>query len=167
MIYAISDLIVLLSNRTLGSAIAIFGIMCDGFFSGVISKISTLSIPVTMSTPELLNTNSVNAFGSRMWSLFYHGAAAATIAAIIEILLFVFIFKKSRNFIISTVTSVAITLIFHNIINDYQMLKHEPDVWRIIIDNWIMNVIIIFIYACIISAIRYTLSALESYRKDD
>ena len=166
LIYAISDLIVLLSNRFLGSLIAVFGVICDGIFSGVISRISTLPIPVTMSNSGLLNTNAVNAIGLRMWPLFYHGAVAATIAAVAEILLFVLVFKKSKNFIVSTVASVAITLIFHNIINDYQMLKHEPDVWRIIIDNWVMNVTIVFIYACIISAISYTIRSIEIYREN-
>lgn len=161
-IYVLSDLIVVLSNRRFGILIAIFGIICDGIFSFAVSHISGLPLPSTMSKTELLSTTSVNTLGLQMWPLYYQGLIAATIAAIAEILIFSTIFKRLDNFVIATVTSVMITLVFHNVINDYQMLKHEPDVWRLIINNWMVNITILFIYAVIIAGIRRTIKIWQS-----
>jgi hypothetical protein len=156
-IYVLSDLIVVLSSRRFGILIAIFGIICDGIFSFTVSHISGLPLPSMMSKTELLSTTSVNTLGLQMWPLYYQGLIAATIAAIAEILIFSTIFKRLDNFVIATVASVVITLVFHNVINDYQMLKHEPDVWRLIINNWMVNITILFVYAVIIAGVRRTI----------
>jgi len=156
-IYILSDLITALSNRRVAIVIAMFGIFCDGFFSFCVSHVSYLVIPSVMSATELLNTNSVDLIGKPMWQLYYQGVMAATFAAVFEILMFSLLFKRIKNFIVATVLSVVMTLVIHNLINDYQMLKHEPDVWKIIIDNWIVNVTILFVYAVIISGVMQTL----------
>ncbi|MCC2625258.1 MAG: hypothetical protein K0R14_1131 [Burkholderiales bacterium] len=161
-IYVLSDLIVVLSSRRFGILIAFFGIICDGIFSFTVSHISGLPLPSTMSKTELLSTTSVNTLGLQMWPLYYQGVIAATIAAIAEILIFSTIFKRLDNFVIATVTSVVITLVFHNLINDYQMLKNEPDVWRLIINNWMVNITILFVYAVIIAGVRRTIKIWQS-----
>lgn len=149
-IYIISDAIVFFSNKKTGIAIALFGILCDGTFSYVTNLVTHFPIPHQMSVTELLNTQSINNIGGQMWKLYYYGAAASVVAAIAEILIFSALFNKSKNFLISTVTSVVITLVVHNLITDYQILYNEPDVWRLIIDNWMVNFSILFTYGVII-----------------
>lgn len=124
IIYILSDLIIALSNKRFAIILALFGIFCDGFFSFCVSHISYLAISSVMSATELINTNAVDLVGRPMWQLYYQGLIAATFAAIFEILMFSILFKKYKNFIVSTVISVIITLIIHNLINDYHMLKH-------------------------------------------
>lgn len=150
-IYVISDLITLLSNRRFAIFIILFGITCDGLFSYIFHHLSTVDIPSVMSATELLKTNSFNVLGADIWKLFSHGLIAATVASIGEVLLFALIYQKVNNFFISTTLSVIITLLCHNLITDYPMLKHEPDAWNLIAHNLLINISIMIIYASIIS----------------
>ena len=150
-IYVISDAIVAITGRKMAIAIILMGVLCDGIFSLTINKVSMLNIPSIMSSTELLNTTSINIIGSKMNALFINGCIAAIFAAIVEVVLFSILFRKLNNFFVSTVLSVVITLVIHNLLNDYSMLKNEPDVWEIIINNWIINISIMTLYALFIS----------------
>lgn len=154
-IYIISDIIVLLSNRRYAIFIILFGIVCDGLFSYIMYFTSTISTPPFLSNMILMNTLAVNTIGANMWSLFYHGLLAASIAAVAELLIFSILYKKIHSFFVSTVTSVIVTLISHNLFNDYFMLKDNPEHWGLIIHNLTVNIIIMVIYATIISTILF------------
>jgi ribose/xylose/arabinose/galactoside ABC-type transport system permease subunit len=78
---------------------------------------------------------------------------AAITAAILEVVIFSFIFRKSSNFFISTISSVVIILFAHNIITDYPLLKADPNAWKIIFNGLSMNISVMVIYAAIITAI--------------
>lgn len=160
LIYILSDLIVALTNKKTAVIIALFGIFCDGIFSFTTSYISASAIPPVMSPTELANATAVNIFGINMWAFYYHGVIAAIVAAIAEILIFATLFKRMKNFLVSTLTSVIVTLVVHNLINDYQMLKHEPDVWSLIINNWLVNITVIFVYTLIVTGINQTINRL-------
>lgn len=149
-IYVISDAIIALTNRKIGGLIIIFGIICDGIFSYGISYFAKLEIPAIMSKTELLNTTSINIIAVQMWPLFYHGVIASAAAAIGEALIFSFIYKKLNNFFISTIASIIITLVIHNLITDYPILRDEPDAWHIIINNLLMNTSFMMVYTLII-----------------
>jgi hypothetical protein len=152
-IYVLSDALLALSNRKTTILIIIIGILCDGLFSWTITHISQLDIPTVMSPNELTNTLAVNTIGSQMWTLYYHGVFAALAAAIAEILIFAALLKKWRNFFVSTTVSVVITLVAHNLINDYAMLKSEPDALQLIFHNLATNISIMIIYAAIVNLI--------------
>ena len=119
--------------------------------------VTKLQMPVITSSVQQLNTNYINQLGPQIWRLYYHGVFAAIIAAIAEVIIFGFIFKKSSNFFISTVTSVIIILLVHNTITDYPLLKSDPNAWKIIFNGVSMNVSVMMIYAAIISIILYIL----------
>lgn len=149
-IYVLSDTIVAFTNRKIAILIIIFGIICDGVFSYLVSYFSNHPLPSVISPHELLNTNAVNVIGLQMWPLFYHGVMASAIAAIGEAIIFSFFYKKINNFFISTITSIMIILVIHNLITDYPTLRAEPDVWQIIVDNWIMNTFFMIMYTLIV-----------------
>lgn len=149
-IYVLSDAIVAFTNRRIALMVIAVGIICDGLFSYLISYFASLDMPAIMSKSELLYNNSVNAIGIQLWPLFYHGLVATIIAAISEALIFSFLYKKINNFFISTILSICIILVIHNLITDYSSLRHEPDAWRIIIDNWIINMSFMILYSFLV-----------------
>lgn len=149
-IYVLSDVIVALTNRRIALIVVAVGIICDGLFSFLISYFSNMDMPLVMSKSELLYNNSVNVIGTQMWPLFYDGLVATIIAATSEALIFSFLYKKMNNFFISTISSICIILVMHNLITDYPALRHEPDAWRIIIDNWIMNMSFMVLYSLLV-----------------
>ena len=151
LIYVVIDMIVVISNKKYAIFIILFGTICDGLFSGVHYFVSTIDVPIIMSNTELIKTATINTLGSNMWSLFSHGLIASMVAAIAELLIFAYLYKKVNSFFISTVTSVIVTLVTHNVITDYPMLKHEPDFWLLIMHNLVINISIMIIYATIVS----------------
>ena len=151
LIYVISDLIVLISNRRSAIFIVLTGILCDGMFSCAWHFVSTIDVPQVMTTTELIKTTAINIIGTDVWRLFYHGLLASTIAAIAELLIFSALYTKIKSFFISTIISVIITLAFHNIITEYQMIKNEPDAWFLIIHSLSINITIMIIYALTVS----------------
>ncbi len=151
LIYVISDLIVLISNRRYAIFVIFTGIVCSGVFSFAWHFISTVNIPKVMTSTELVKANAINIIGIDMWKLFCHGLLASTIASIAELLIFSALYTKIKNFFISTIISIIVTLTFHNTIIDYQMLKNEPDVWLLIIHSLSINITIMIIYALTVS----------------
>lgn len=149
-VYVISDAIIALTSRKIGFIIITFGIICDGLFSYGVNYFASLGLPTVMSKTELANSLAVNVVGIQMWPLYYHGVIATSVAALSEALIFSFVYKKIKSFFISTISSITIILVIHNLITDYPMLKHEPDVWHIIINNWLMNISFMTIYTLII-----------------
>ncbi|MEN9390781.1 MAG: hypothetical protein RL017_78 [Pseudomonadota bacterium] len=167
-IYVISDGIVAISNRSITILVIIIGVICDGLFSGLTYLITTLHMPQINSALQQINTNAINQLGPEFWQLYYHGVIAAITAAIIEVIIFSFIFKKSNNFFISTISSVIIILFAHNTITDYPLLKSDPHAWRIILNGLGMNISVMAIYAAIITIIlgilkKYNLKKIKIY----
>lgn len=152
-IYILSDAIIYLSNKKTVIFVIIFGLICDCIFSISIYQIANFSIPQNMTSSELLLTQAANMIGIKMWQLFYQGLIASFIAAILEVIIFTKLYKFLKSFILSTITSVFITLLCHNIINDYNMLSQEDDVWTLIIDNLAINISIVVIYVLLMSAL--------------
>lgn len=155
-IYVISDGIVALSSRKLAIVTIIVGTTCDGLFSWATNSVTTLSLP-NMSHDQLLNSLAINQIGPQVWKLYYHGLVAAITAAIAEVIIFSFIFQKIKNFFISTIISVVITLLAHNTITDYPMLRSDPDAWRVIFNGLSINITIMALYAAVVSIFLYLL----------
>lgn len=155
-IYVLSDAIVAVTNRKVALIVIAVGITCDGIFSYLISYFSKLDLPSVMSQSETIYNNSVSVIGLQMWPLFYHGLLASIIAAMSEALIFSFLYKRINNFFVSTISSICIILVIHNLITDYPSLRHEPDAWKIIIDNWIMNMSFMILYSFIVVIVMKT-----------
>lgn len=150
LIYILSDLIVIVSNRMTAVFIIIVGIICDGIFSFSISYVATLPLP-SMPPSQALNTDAINIVGGQIWKLYVHGVLATIIANIAEVLLFARLFSKIKSFFLSTTLSVLIILVFHNIITDYPMLKNQIDAWNTIFNGLLLNMSILTLYAAIFS----------------
>lgn len=161
--YVLCDAMVAMSNRKTTLIIILCGVICDGIFSYLVSNFSTWAIPHNMSAHELANTLAINQIGPQMWQLFYRGALASFLSTSIEVLIFAFLFTKSNNFFISTIFGVSITLLTHNLVTDYPMLKKEPDVWEIIFHNLSINICIVIIYASIVSSIIFLWNFKKKY----
>ena len=152
-LYIILDMIVVISNRKIAVLAVIFGVICDGIFSGVCYFFSTINVPIGVNEKDLMSTIAFNALGHGMWRLWYHGLIATIIAKIAELFIFSYLYRKINSFFISTVTSVVITLVAHNLINDYYMLRNEQYHWSIIFTNLTLNIVTMVIYACIVSMV--------------
>lgn len=152
-IYILSDVIVALSNRKTTIIIIVAGIICDGIFSFVVSRISNFALPSNLSGQALANTLAINQVGGQMWLLFIHGCIAALVVAIIEIIIFAALLKRLNNFFISTLISVVVTLVSHNLITDYPMLRQQSDAWGLIFHSLSINITIMFIYTTIVSLV--------------
>lgn len=163
-IYVISDAIVAISNRKLAIIIILLGIFCDGLFSFLTFYMTTLQLP-TMEINQQINSSYINHLGSQVWSLYCHGLLATIFASIAEVIMFNLIFKKSSSFFISTLISVIITLVAHNTITNYPMLKGDPEAWRIIFNGLSINISIMTIYAIVVSIILYLIKALKIIKK--
>ena len=151
LVYVLLDTMTALSDRKTVIVIIVAGRICDGLFSILLFSFANSQIPLNMSDIAIQNTNAVNTIGNLVWPLWYHGAIAATVTAIAEILLFAFLFKKINNFFLSTIASIIIMLLTHNVITDYPLLKNDPQVWRIIFGNLSINISIMVLYAGLIS----------------
>ena len=151
--YMLSDMILTVSNRRTAIAIAVIGILSDGVFSFIISFVSQLPIPSEMMALQLKNTYAVNQFGSQVWSLFVHGMFATILSNVAEILIFERIFRKIKSFFVSSISSVLLILLCHNVINDYPMLREQASHWQIIFDGILVNISVMVVYALIFSFI--------------
>lgn len=165
-IYVISDGIVALSSRKLAIITIIVGVLCDGFFSWSTNAVTKLDLP-SMSHDQLLNSLAINQVGPHVWKLYYHGVIAAITAAIAEVIIFSLIFRKLKNFFISTIVSVIITLLVHNTITDYPMLRSDPDAWKIIFNGISMNITIMTLYAAIVSIFLYLMKKFYSSKREE
>ena len=108
-IYIISDVITYLTSRKSAICVILFGILCDGVFSYSTSYVASLDIPSISSVNQITILNAVNHVSYQMWLLYYSGVFAAMIAAIGEVILFSFLFKKVNSFFVSTTISSGIT----------------------------------------------------------
>lgn len=155
LIYIISDLIVIASNRMTTIVIILAGIICDGLFSFSVSYVAALPLPPAMSSAQITNTGAINVVGNQIWNLYLHGILATIAANVAEVLIFTSLFKKIKNFFVSTILSVFIILIFHNTITDYPMLKNQPDAWNTIFNGLFINMSILAMYAAIFSILMW------------
>lgn len=67
------------------------------------------------------------------------------------VFIFAGIFKRIKNFFISTICSVFLILFVHNTITDYPMMQNQSDAWSIIFHGLLVNMTILAVYAAIFS----------------
>jgi len=151
LVYVLIDTISAMTNRGTAIFVIIVGRICDGVFSYLLFFFANQQIPLDMSSAAIQNTNAVNVLGNLVWPLWYHGVIASTVTAIVELMLFMFIFKKLKNFFLSTIISITVTLVTHNLINDYGVLKNDPHVWHVIVGNLSVNLSIMVLYTAVIA----------------
>ena len=146
LIYILCDIIYFYSSRRMVIIVILFGIIFDGLFSISLYFVSLQKIPHGLTLHEVNLNNSINILGGNVFRLWYQGLLASIIAAFSEIFLFKFIFTRSKSFFLSTFFSVILTILMHNLINDYNMYKTESNVWTLILANYLVNVVIILFY---------------------
>lgn len=145
--FAITDMIATLTRKRLSIYIGIFIVIADGVFS-IIPKFSHLSSYNPKIKELQIDYSAVYQLSGSIWNLWFTGVVASTITVIAEILLFSYIVKKiCKNVGVAIVLSTALTLAVHNAILDWHMLR---DI-RIILGNYTLNVLVVSIYAIIIS----------------
>lgn len=151
IIYILTDAIAFISTRKIAILLVMFSTLCDGLYSLLSYAVTTLSMPLNLSDIELAHNNAINIIGAHILKLFIHGFLASVIAAIVELLIFIYFLGKLHSFILSTMTSIIITLAVHNTITDSIMLRNGPNKWFIIVTNLGLNITIMLIYSIIIS----------------
>lgn len=147
--YVICDLIILISDRMTAVIAILFGIICEGVFTFLIYYVSFFKIPINISNHSLMLTNAINLLGSEIWRLFYQSLFASIVSLLLEIYIFSYLYKKISNFVISTLISIFITILCHNLVNDYEMFQNEVNIWKLIFNTLIINMVIISIYVFI------------------
>jgi uncharacterized PurR-regulated membrane protein YhhQ (DUF165 family) len=155
LIFILSDVMAYVENRGKAIFVVFIGVACDAFFSYALYSASLFPMAHGMAPTEVIHSNAIDVIGHLMPSLWYHGVIASLIAGTAEILIFSWLLKKIKNFALTTIISVAITLAVHNTIMDYQILKEYPDaIWRIL-SNYTLNMTVVIVYTLIIATILF------------
>lgn len=153
LIYIINDAIAFIGNRKIATIIIIVGTLCDGLYSYIPHFMEQLSTPIGMSSVEISNNNAINQVGPHIFMLFVHGSIASIVAAVFELMIFTYFIERINSFTISTMISITVVLLFHNLITDNMMLYNAPDKWSIIFVNLGLNISIMFFYSIVVSMI--------------
>lgn len=152
--YALSDMIAFMKGRYIAIMVIIAATLCDGIFSYLIYFAGQMKIPnfTAHDVGDLNNTLAINHIAEQLPKLWHNGIIASLVTAIIEVIIFTTLLKKIKNFAISTICSVSIVLITHNILLDHQMLKSFDDQWEKIFTGFFLNMILVIIYALLVQA---------------
>lgn len=161
LIYILSDLIVLVTNKKTAIIVTLFGIFIDGLSSALFTYIAHKPLPMNMSETERVTSQSFNAISIHMWQLFNSGLIANIVVAIVEIIMFAFFLRKINNFFISVMVSIIVTLAIHYPLTDYRVLSHEPDALHILLHNFATNVAIMSIYAIFVTFGIYVINVIK------
>ncbi len=145
-------MIAFMKGRYIAIIVIITATLCDGIFSYVIYFASQTIIPnfTANDIEDLHNTLAINHIAVQLPKLWHNGIIASLVTAIVEVIIFTTLLKKIKNFAVSTIFSVSIILITHNIILDHQMLKSFDDQWEKIFTGLFLNMILVVIYALLV-----------------
>lgn len=145
LVYVISDLITVMTNRKTAILIILAGILLDGFYSGAVFISASFDTPAMMSSSELENARVINYLGSPTWMLYYGGVFGTIITAIAEILIFNKLYNKLKNFYIAAIASVVVVLVIHNPIAALPIWD-EPDYWDVVSNGLIVDITFMIVY---------------------
>ena len=144
LIFAVTDMIASQVSKKLAIFIGLAIIIADGIFSNIPMLFHHLdSIAYTPDIALSKYSNDVLSFAPKLSELWYVGFMASIVTVIAEISIFTFIIRRINNTAISIIVSTALTLLAHNTILDWHMIK---DV-NIIAGNYLLNMLVVTIYA--------------------
>ena len=147
IIFAVTDMIASQVSKHMAIFIGLTIIVADGIFSNIPMMSHVLeSVAYTPDISLSEYSKDVFSFAPKLSELWYMGFIASTITVIAEITIFSFFIKKINNTGLSIVISTALTLFVHNAILDWHMIG---DV-QIILGNYLLNIIVVTVYAAII-----------------
>lgn len=157
LVYVLLDWMVICFGALWAIVIVLFGVLLDGFSSGMIASTHFIDIPQTLTGTDLIYTQSIHNISQEVWALFWHGLLGSIIAYLGELLLFNALYTKifRQSFWLSSIASICTTMAIHNAISDYQMFAGSPDRWRLIISNYSVNLSVVILYTTIIAIIRF------------
>ncbi|AJI57701.1 putative membrane protein [Francisella philomiragia] len=152
--FAVVDLIAYLKKGFFPIFIAIVMRLADGLFSNIPSLSETFQNHAYMPPDSLKHlSNSVTALAPNLSSLWYHGVIVSTITVVTEILIFKKILKIFNNAPLAIIMATSLTIFVHNMLLDYSMLKSFDNHWNIIFGNYILNILMVSLYALIVAVI--------------
>jgi len=149
--FALIDLINRITTYKVAIKVAVIITLADGIFS--IIPLLTHMFPSHQYIPKdslIQLSDAVHILTPHIFDLFYHGIFASFITLMLEIYLFNIIIKKVNNLPIAIIISTMLTLLAHNLVLDYSMLKDYKDCWNIIMGNYTVNSFVVVVYALII-----------------
>ncbi|MGQ4002833.1 hypothetical protein QIW49_06305 [Francisellaceae bacterium CB300] len=152
--FAVVDLIAYLKKGFFPIFIAVIMRLGDGIFSnipmltGIAKEHSYIPHDSLSRLPDAVITLAPN-----LSSLWCNGVLASTATVIIEIIIFRKLLKHLNNAPIAIIVATSITILVHNMLLDYSMLKTYDNHWNIIIGNYFMNVLMVCIYASLVAVI--------------
>ena len=161
--FAVVDLIAYLKKGFFPIFIAVIMRLGDGIFSnipmltGVAKEHSYIPHDSLSKLPDAVITLSPN-----LSSLWCNGVLASTVTVIIKIIIFRKVLKHLNNAPIAIIIATSITILVHNMLLDYSMLKNYDNHWNIIIGNYIMNVFMVCIYAGLVAVVIRIRSKISS-----
>ena len=152
--FAVVDLIAYLKKGFFPIFIAIVMRLGDGLFSNI-PMLTDVAKNHAYIPHDSLNKlpDAVITLAPNLASLWYTGVLASTVTVIIEIIIFRKILKHLNNAPIAIVIATSITILMHNMLLDYSMLKNYENHWSIIIGNYFMNMLMVCIYACLVAVV--------------
>jgi hypothetical protein len=152
--FVVIDLIAYLRKGFLAIFVAIMMRLGDGIFSnipmltGLAKERSYIPHDSLSKLPDAVITLAPN-----LSSLWYTGVLVSTVTVVIEIIVFRKILKHLNNAPIAIIIATSITILMHNMLLDYSMLKNYENHWNIIIGNYVMNILMVCIYACLVAMV--------------
>lgn len=110
--------------------------------------------------------NAFNIVITHIPRMFWAGIIGALAACIIEVLIYVFIQKRIKNFFIATYLSTATVVIGHGLPTDYFAFnKAFPDqVWSLTFSNISVNIVVLGFYI-VLTSLTFKLINREHYYK--
>ena len=141
-------------HKTVRSIVAIMMRLGDGIFSnipmltGLAKERSYIPHDSLSKLPDAVITLAPN-----LSSLWYTGVLVSTATIVIEIIIFRKILKHLNNAPIAIIIATSTTILMHNMLLDYSMLKNYENHWNIIIGNYVMNILMVCIYACLVAMV--------------
>ena len=146
VIFILLNWILLIHGKNKAFFIVIASMLMDGIFSLLVYSAHFVPTP-DLNLRESLLTNGVHYISQDIWALFYHGFLGSISAYILEILLFLFIFKRFKKYWISTVLSVTITMFAHHLICDYPVFARQSNhPLYLTLSNYLLSVSLLISY---------------------
>lgn len=149
--FALLDLINKLTTYRFAIIVAIIITITDGIFSSIPMLSHVFPNYRYVAEDSLSNiSNAVYILSPHIFKLYYSGILSSLITLFFELYLFNQIIKRIKNLPISIIISTALTLLAHNLILDYSVLREYANCWNIIIGNYIVNLIVVTGYALVV-----------------
>jgi len=152
--FVVVDLIAYIKKGFFPIFIAIIMRLGDGLFSNIPMLTGVAKNHAYIPHDSLTKLpNAVVTLAPNLSSLWCTGVLVSTVTVVVDIIIFRKMLKHLNNAPIAIIIATSITILMHNMLLDYSMLKNYENHWNIIIGNYLMNILMVCVYACLVALV--------------